>query len=90
MSSQRLENSVMVEAAGIEPASANDPPSVLHAYPNLLILTRGYPTGRAAASEPVGFSSATPGSRHRDLVIVLHPNPDTHEQVPGRMPALSG
>lgn len=29
--------SLLVEAAGIEPASANPPPSVLHAYPTLLI-----------------------------------------------------
>ncbi|CAI8816913.1 protein of unknown function [Methylocaldum szegediense] len=27
----------LVEAAGIEPASANPPPSALHAYPTLLI-----------------------------------------------------
>ena len=28
---------VLVEAAGIEPASASTPPSALHAYPRLLI-----------------------------------------------------
>jgi len=28
---------VLVEAAGIEPASAGPPPSALHAYPRLLI-----------------------------------------------------
>ena len=36
VSFQNLENSMMVEAAGIEPASASPLPSALHAYPSLL------------------------------------------------------
>jgi len=34
----------VVEAAGIEPASAGTPPLALHAYP-VIDLTGGYPTG---------------------------------------------
>jgi len=37
LSFQGLENSLLVEAAGIEPASASTPPSALHAYPRLWI-----------------------------------------------------
>ena len=37
--------SVLVEAAGIEPASASPLPSDLHAYP-AFCLTGSYPTGR--------------------------------------------
>ncbi len=43
----KLLNLLMVEAAGIEPASVNSIPSVLRVYPSLLNLMVSYPTGRA-------------------------------------------
>jgi hypothetical protein len=37
---------LLVEAAGIEPASVNPLPLALHAYPHLLNLTASNPMGR--------------------------------------------
>ena len=60
---------MMVEAAGIEPASENTPPSVLHAYP-VINLTNRYPTGRKNDwRSRISFNGSTPGALHRDLVI---------------------
>ena len=36
---------LLVEVAGIEPASASTPPSALHAYPITFSLISGYPIG---------------------------------------------
>ncbi len=58
----------MVEAAGIEPASASDPLQALHVY-SVFNLTESYPTGREN-SQPVqlSFSVQALDSPFRDLV----------------------
>ena len=58
----------LVEAAGIEPASASDPLQALHVY-SVFNLAESYPTGREN-SQPVwlGFSVQAPDGPFRDLV----------------------
>ena len=59
----------MVEAAGIEPASANPLPSGLHAY-SVINLTACYPTGRENRQPAqLGFNDQTLNMSSRDPVI---------------------
>ena len=59
---------LLVEAAGIEPASASDSLSALHAYPSLN-LTDGYPDGGEDQQRSwISFNGSTPGVLHRDPV----------------------
>jgi hypothetical protein len=52
----------------IEPASASTPPSALHAYPVLNLIT-GYPTGRENLERVrISFNESTPDVLHRDHV----------------------
>ena len=61
VSYQKLENSVMVEAAGIEPASVRPLPSALHAYPGLCF-NRLLPDGQGRQTAiPVSVSRFGPG-----------------------------
>jgi hypothetical protein len=58
----------MVEAAGIEPASASDSLSALHAYPPINLI-RGYPVGRENQRRSwISFNGSTPGVLNRDPV----------------------
>ena len=58
---------ILVEAAGIEPASVSGPPLVLHAY-LVVNLTTSNPTSRDADSDPSGvFNGFTLGKLHREL-----------------------
>ena len=60
----------MVEAAGIEPASASDSPLALHAYPPI-VLGAGYPDGGEDQRRSwIGFNGSAPGTFHRDPVWV--------------------
>ena len=60
----------LVEAAGIEPASANPPPLALHAY-SVIHFNRTLPDGQGSCSAiPVMFNESTPDEFHRDLVRV--------------------
>ena len=59
----------LVETAGIEPASANPLPSVLHAYPSLLRFNRWIPDGQGRpTARSVSFSDSAPNKLHRDSV----------------------
>ncbi len=60
---------LMVEAAGIEPASVSSPPCDLHAY-TAFNLTDGNPTGRVGR-QPVrkSFDAKTPNVSSRELAI---------------------
>ena len=58
-----------MEAAGIEPASASDSLSALHAYPSLN-LTAGYPDGGEDQQRAwISFNGSTPGVLHRGPVL---------------------
>ena len=58
-----------MEAAGIEPASASDSLSALHAYPSINLI-EGYPDGGENQQRSwMSFNGSTPGVLHRGPVL---------------------
>jgi len=71
----------LVEAAGIEPASASTPPRDLHAY-FVFNLTCGYPTNEENHKPAqLGFNVRALNMPSRDLVNMT-PGIRTHKHVP--------
>ena len=64
---ERQEEDSLVEAAGVEPASASTPPSALHAYP-VYCFNRLLPDWQGKQTAiPVSFNESASDPRHRDL-----------------------